>query len=147
MYGSFKKENSYEKRRELYNVMHERFPQRIPIIVEVADKSGLKLNKKKFLTPDEISVGSFLYEIRKQTNLTPEQAIFIFCNDSILVPANNTIGQIYEKYKDDDGFLYLTIALENTFGGMYYINMFGNNIFDKILEQSSQTTRNLLAFL
>jgi GABA(A) receptor-associated protein len=48
--------------------------------------------------------------------MDPKQAIFIFVGNGILVPIGNTIEFIYEQYKSDDNFLYLTYCTENTFG-------------------------------
>jgi len=47
--------------------------------------------------------------------LNPEQAIFLFVNDT-LPPTAALMSQIYEKNKDEDGFLYVTYSGENTFG-------------------------------
>ncbi len=34
-----------------------------------------------------------------------------------MVPANNsTLGELQDLYKDPDGFLYINVCLENTFG-------------------------------
>ncbi len=49
--------------------------------------------------------------------LNPEQAIFLFVNDT-LPPTAALMSQIYEKNKDEDGFLYVTYSGENTFGGL-----------------------------
>jgi GABA(A) receptor-associated protein len=138
MQGTFKKEHSFEKRRELCITMKNRFPKRIPVIVEVFQNSSLKLDRKKFLTPDDISVGAFLTEIRKHSSLRPEEAMFLFCNNTILVPTGNTMGQLYEKYKDEDGFLYITVALENTFGTIY---------IDKMLDQVLESSNTVISFL
>lgn len=64
----------------------------------------------------DITVGKFVYEIRKHMKLNPEQAIFLFVNDT-LPPTAALMSQIYEKNKDEDGFLYVTYSGENTFGG------------------------------
>lgn len=65
----------------------------------------------------DITVGKFVYEIRKHMKLNPEQAIFLFVNDT-LPPTAALMSQIYEKNKDEDGFLYVTYSGENTFGGL-----------------------------
>jgi GABA(A) receptor-associated protein len=138
MQGTFKKEHTFEKRNELFATMKKRYPNRIPIIVEVIQNSTMKLSRKKFLTPDDISVGAFLTEIRKHSSLRPDEAMFLFCENNVLVPAGNTMGQIYEKYKDEDGFLYIAVALENTFGSIFI-----NNLLDNILITSSNVFNSL----
>jgi GABA(A) receptor-associated protein len=132
MKGSFKKENNLSKRTELSNRLLSQHPTRIPIIVELEKNTNIKLNRRKFLVPSEITMGAFLNEIRKQSSLQPHEALFIFCNENSLVPTQSLINQIYEKHKDMDGFLYITVALENTFGAMYYIDLITDSFLNKI---------------
>jgi len=57
-----------------------------------------------------------VFEIRKHMpNLNEEKAIFLFINE-VLPPSSALMSQIYEKHKDEDGFLYITYSGENTFG-------------------------------
>lgn len=65
--------------------------------------------------PVDLTVGQFVYVIRKRIKLPSEKAIFIFVND-ILPPTAALISTIYEEHKDDDGFLYVLYSGENTFG-------------------------------
>ena len=115
--SSFKAEHPLEKRREVAAKIRAKYPERIPAIVEKAPKSDVPdIDKKKFLVPQDISVGKFVYEIRKHmTKLSEEKAIFLFVND-VLPPSSVTMSDIYAKYKDEDGFLYITYSGESTFG-------------------------------
>ena len=56
--------------------------------------------------------GQFVYVIRKRIKLAPEKAIFIFV-DEVLPPTAAFMAQVYEEYKDEDGFLYVTYSGEN----------------------------------
>lgn len=77
--------------------MRAKYADRIPVIVEKAPKSTAPdIDKKKFLVPAEISVGKFALEIRKHMKLNPEQAIYLFINDT-LPPTAALMSQIYEK--------------------------------------------------
>lgn len=67
------------------------------------------------MVPVDLSVGQFVYVIRKRIKLPSEKAIFIFVND-ILPPTAALISTVYEEHKDDDGFLYVLYSGENTFG-------------------------------
>ena len=142
MQGTFKSEASFEKRYELSSRIRTQYTDRVPIIVEVARSNNkMTLNRSKFLVPKDISVGAFLGEIRKQASIRPEEAIFIFCGSSngILVPTSSNISEVYDKYKDEDGFLYITVALENTFGAIYIVDAIAFGLLDKILKTSSKT--------
>merc|ERR1711974_232364 len=98
--------------------MGAKFPDRIPVIVEKAPKSDAPdIDKKKFLVPADITVGKFVYEIRKHMKLSPEKAIFLFVGNGVLPPTAALMSQIYDRFKDPDGFLYFHISGESTFGG------------------------------
>jgi GABA(A) receptor-associated protein len=54
------------------------------VICEKADKSDISdIDKKKYLVPSDLTVGQFVYVIRKRIKLSSEKAIFIFCNNSM----------------------------------------------------------------
>ena len=95
----------------------------------------------RYLVPADLTVGQFVYVIRKRIKLSPEKAIFIFVNNVLpptgacrvssrskamllsctaynlqLLLSAALMSSIYEDHKDDDGFLYVTYSGENTFG-------------------------------
>ncbi|RHY28208.1 hypothetical protein DYB32_006138 [Aphanomyces invadans] len=97
--------------------IRSKYPDRIPVICEKADRSEIPdIDKKKYLVPADLTVGQFVYVIRKRIKLSPEKAIFIFINN-VLPPTASLMSNIYEEQKDSDGFLYITYSGENTFGG------------------------------
>lgn len=57
-----------------------------------------------------------MYVIRKRIKLAPEKALFVFVNN-VLPPTSALMSTIYDEHKDADGFLYITFAGENSFGG------------------------------
>ena len=69
----------------------------------------------RYLVPSDLTVGQFVYVIRKRIKLEPEKAIFIFVNNTLPSTAA-LMSQIYKDHKDEDGFLYVTYSGENTFG-------------------------------
>ena len=147
MQGTFKKDTPFQKRVELAERIRSQYKDRIPVIVEVAQSNDkkLQLNRKKFLAPADISMGAFLSEIRKQANIRSEEALFLFCgsNNGILVPTSNSISQVYDKYKDEDGFLYMVVALENTFGAWYTVKRMSFGMLDNVLTGSGKFARGL----
>lgn len=54
--------------------------------------------------PADLTVGQFVYVIRKRIKLSPEKAIFIFV-DEVLPPTAALMSSIYEEHKDEDGFV------------------------------------------
>lgn len=81
------------------------------MICEKVEKSDIAtIDKKKYLVPADLTVGQFVYVIRKRIKLSPEKAIFIFV-DEVLPPTAALMSSIYEEHKDEDGFLYITCVL------------------------------------
>eukprot|EP00698_Gefionella_okellyi_P004947 TRINITY_DN14569_c0_g1_i1.p1 TRINITY_DN14569_c0_g1~~TRINITY_DN14569_c0_g1_i1.p1 ORF type:complete len:121 (+),score=29.68 TRINITY_DN14569_c0_g1_i1:216-578(+) len=113
---SFKVDFPLEKRKQEAGRIRQKYPDRIPVICEKAKKSDLsEIDKKKYLVPGDLTVGQFVYVIRKRIKLTPEKAIFLFVNN-VLPPTAQLMSTLYEEHKDEDGFLYITYSGENTFG-------------------------------
>jgi len=115
---SYKNKVSLKDRVKESSSILSKYSNRIPIIIERSYNSTNvpKINRKKFLVPSDLSMGQLMYIIRKRIQLQPYEAIYLFVNNSILIPTNQMMSNIYNKYKDDDGFLYITYAGENTFG-------------------------------
>jgi GABA(A) receptor-associated protein len=112
----FKDLYTFEKRKLEAERIIEKYPDRIPIIVQVSKNSSLPpLDKKKYLVPGEITVGQFMYIIRKRIKITEHEAIFLFINDT-LPPSSALINEIYKQHKDTDNFLYCTVQNQETFG-------------------------------
>ena len=114
---TFKKEHPFENRLAESSRIREKYPNRVPVIVEKTEtcKNVPKLDKKKYLVPEDLTIGQFMYVIRKRIVLTPEKAIFMFVNKQLL-PTGAVMATVYEEQKDKDGFIYFTYSGENTFG-------------------------------
>ncbi len=114
--GEFKKRFPTEKREQEADRIINKYPDRIPVICEVAKASSeFDLDKNKFLVPSDLSVGQFVYVIRKRLKLGPEKAVFMFVNN-VLPPTAMLMDQLYDEHKDNDRFLYCVVSSENTFG-------------------------------
>lgn len=75
------------------------------VICEKVEKSDIAtIDKKKYLVPADLTVGQFVYVIRKRIKLSPEKAIFIFV-DEVLPPTAALMSSIYEEHKDEDGYV------------------------------------------
>lgn len=113
---TFKESHPFEKRKAEADRIMEKYPDRIPIIVETSEKSKITIDRKKFLVPGSLSFGQFVYVIRKRIQLPPDQAIFLFVNNT-LPPASALVSQVYNENRSDCGFLFLSLSEESTFGG------------------------------
>jgi len=113
---SFKSQHPFEKRKAEADRIRMKYPDRIPVIAEKAEKTNIPdIDKKKYLVPSDLTMGQFVYVIRKRIKLPADQAIFIFVNGT-LPPAAAVMSQIYKEFADPDGFLYVSYSGESTFG-------------------------------
>lgn len=115
--NKFKKEHSLKKRQEESSRILSKYDQRVPLIVLKDPKSKLPdIDKYKFLAPHDITLGQFMYVIRKRIKIGDEESLFFFVNDNVLVNTSQTMITVYDSHKDEDGFIYLTYCSENVFG-------------------------------
>jgi GABA(A) receptor-associated protein len=107
-------------RIELFRKIKSKHTDRIPIIVDRGDKSLSLMTKHKFMVPyrNTFRLGEFIHSIRQYIpNITSADALYVFVGaDNNLLPNTRDIKQVYDEYKDRDGFLYMTIFKENTLG-------------------------------
>ncbi|KAK9285512.1 hypothetical protein L1049_024706 [Liquidambar formosana] len=93
--SSFKLEHPLERRQAEAARIREKYPDRIPVIVERAERSDIPdIDKKKYLVPADLTVGQFVYVVRKRIKLSPEKAIFIFVKN-ILPPTDMLLHTIF----------------------------------------------------
>jgi GABA(A) receptor-associated protein len=114
----FKQEFSFEQRLEEASRVLQKYPDKAPIICEKyknASKDCPDIDKKKYLVPRDLTMGQFLYIVRKRLNMPPEKAIFLFVGNYVS-PSSLSINDVYNAKADKDGFLYVTYSLENVFG-------------------------------
>jgi GABA(A) receptor-associated protein len=96
--------------------IREKFPGRVPVIVERAPRSDVPpIDKKKYLVPGDLTAGQFIYVVRKRLSLPPEKALFLFCENTL--PTTSTLmREIYSQFMANDGFLYCVYSGESSFG-------------------------------
>jgi GABA(A) receptor-associated protein len=115
---NYKNRFLFEERHSESKRVLLKYPDRIPLICEKDSRTRTNcpnIDKNKYLVPRDLTLGQFIYVIRKRIRMPPEKAIFVFINGSIF-PNSRFISSLYDSYKDEDGFLYITYSYENTFG-------------------------------
>ncbi len=112
----FKRDHPIDARIKESSKINLKYPTRAPIIVEKAETCELcNIDKNKYLVPKDMNFGQFIFIIRKRIHLNPSQSLFVMVNNQ-LVSSSSSIMEIHEKYKDEDGFVYMKYTSENTFG-------------------------------
>ncbi|CDW74534.1 UNKNOWN [Stylonychia lemnae] len=114
----FKQRNPLDKRVKWAEQALEQYPHKYPLIIErAADQSKIiELTNPKFLMPKVFKVSEVQTIIRKKLQLTREQNIFLLANGKHIMKQDQTLMQVYDRHRDDDGFLYIQYALEQTMG-------------------------------
>lgn len=102
-----------EERLQTSSKIKLKYSNRIPIIVDC--KKKIQIDKNKYIVPNDLTIGQFLYTIRKRINLESKDAIFLLCNNKML-STGEILSNVYELNKDEDDFLYIIISNENVFG-------------------------------
>eukprot|EP00747_Dinoflagellata_sp_TGD_P054018 gnl/TRDRNA2_/TRDRNA2_148780_c0_seq2.p1 gnl/TRDRNA2_/TRDRNA2_148780_c0~~gnl/TRDRNA2_/TRDRNA2_148780_c0_seq2.p1 ORF type:complete len:128 (+),score=35.01 gnl/TRDRNA2_/TRDRNA2_148780_c0_seq2:59-442(+) len=120
--SSMQESQPFEKRCAEAKRILTKYPDRIPVICEKAARSTLPdIDKKKFLVPGTMLCGEFKYIIHKHINQTAgasiasDQTIYLFVK-STSPKTGALMSEVYDSYKNEDGFLYVTYSAENTLG-------------------------------
>lgn len=111
---TFKRNNTLEKRKEKSRSIMEKYSDRIPVICQTSNDLP-DLDNYKFLVPDDLTTTNLNYVIRKRIQLEKDKALYFFVGKS-LMPSTILCSQLYDRFKDEDGFLYVYICCESTFG-------------------------------
>lgn len=75
----------------------------------------LKCFLKRFKIEPTARVHKLAKLIRSKLKLEESDGIYMYCNRVAIAP-NHLMQTIYEKYKEEDGLLYVNIASIETFG-------------------------------
>ena len=66
--------------------------------------------------PKAFTVGEVLAVLRQRLELSREEGLVLFANERYMLIPSTKLQDVYQKYKDEDGFLYLHYADENIYG-------------------------------
>lgn len=121
---SFQKRFTLEQRIAEAQKIREKYPDRVPCIVERNRTSSSDIpdiSKHKYLVPSALKMSELMAIVRRRMgqNLKPEQALFLFVHNdekTVVAPAGASVGQVDEKHRSKDGFVYIEYTGENTFG-------------------------------
>lgn len=113
----FDEKFTFKERREEFERMNLKFPDRVPILVRKSKYNyAPDIDKHKFLVPRDLTMGQFIFVIHKRLHLPSGSALFVFVGENKIVPNSHSIYSVYNKYKSPDGFLRVIYTEENTFG-------------------------------
>ena len=114
----YKKEKSLEDRKKESANILSKYSGHIPVIVDKDPKCKLPdIERQKFLVPSDLTIGHFIYVVRKRINIQATETIFLFVNKR-LPPSNMSMGNLYSDNKDEDGFMYCTYSSDTAYGSI-----------------------------
>ena len=113
----FKEERTFEQRKKENEIVFKDYPTKITIICEKAPNAKLiEIPKTKYLVDKTVKSSQFYATIKNHLKIDEKEAIFLLINGKITLSQNETMGEIYKKYKDKDGFLYIAYASQEIWG-------------------------------
>ena len=120
MQSTFREKFTYSKRVELSERIRNRHYSKVPVIVDrAANTPNLPLlEKQKYLTPQHFTMANFTNEILQQLPVQEQSHICFYVGNGVRAMPAMLMQQVYEQYKDTDGFLYVTYGEHKTFGGL-----------------------------
>ena len=115
---TFKERSSLAERKADSFAIRLKFPDKVPIIVErYKDEKTLPIiDKVKFLVPSELTLSQFAAIVKSRLSLNSTETFYLFTNSSTVPSLSMTVLDMDEKFKDIDGFLYLTYTSQEVFG-------------------------------
>lgn len=114
--GEFKSNKTLNERSNLFSRLQSMYPDAIPIVIQRKNKYDPELTKYKYLVPKTITLSYVYGKIMSNIKLhNPNDTLIFFVKGKIL-NMSDLIEIVHDKYKDEDGFLYLTYTTESTFG-------------------------------
>jgi len=123
---NFRNQTSKEERKTRSEKLKSTHPDRVPVVITY-DETELSLKKDRYLIPRSFTTATVRTIIRKNLDtsdpkrcLVAQDALFYFLENSdgsqsILAP-NELMSLVAKTFTHDDGFLYLHIRKEATFG-------------------------------
>jgi len=90
--------------------------QKIPVVVK---SKSISFKKELFLCPKDLTCGRFMAQVRKHARaLTAAEAMYLLMGEhqQIMVPMHESIGSLDKDYANEDGYLYVYVEKEQTFG-------------------------------
>ena len=112
------RDKPFEERQRKYEQLmsKEENRNRLPIICELHSRSSMVIKSDlKFLTHEKMILKNFQGSIRKKLNFKEDVVLFFYHNQKIL-KNDQSLGELYHRFKAEDGFLYLQFSEINALG-------------------------------
>ena len=113
----YQKNNDFETRKKESENLLKTHIDKLPIILEKDPACKIeKLQKTKYLLSKNSTISELMVLIKKKTKISEGEALFLQARTKYSLQAESTIEEIYEKFKNNDGFLYIMYTAELIMG-------------------------------
>jgi microtubule-associated protein 1 light chain len=109
--STYKNQTTFDKRERLASKIKKQHPTRVPVVIEISPQV-----QTKYLAPCDITFGKFMTEIRQHSKTEAGSAVYCFTENGSIPVSSATVAEVYQSNRDEDGFLYLFMRKESTFG-------------------------------
>ncbi len=104
---AFRNRDISEKEKKLQR-LKEANPNKIAVIFEAHSLSKLVgATEMKYFCSKNLKIGYFSQDIIKKCKLSAETSLYFCCSDNRLIKSDAIVADLYEKYKNPDGYLYV----------------------------------------
>mgnify|MGYP001423668151 CR=1 FL=1 len=103
---------NFEERKSNSLKLRKKYPEKLPIILLPYD---IEVTKKKYLVPYDMNFATFVKTISSNIKIKKSEALFCLIGDILPTNTQNMI-ELYNQNVNKDGFLYIKLRKENTFG-------------------------------
>ena len=114
----FKMRYTFDQRKKESDRITAKYPNKCLIVVEKSDSSNVPdVQKKKWIVKEDLTFGQYVHLVKKNITLdNPKDILIFFVANSYLPRISDTIGEVYQQYKDKDGFLYVSYSQQEFLG-------------------------------
>lgn len=121
---TFRQKIEYETRKiESQSILDRHIDSR-PVIVQ---SRGIEIPRHKYMVPASMPASQFILFLRKKITIKDSDALFTYVEipgsedetgvgSVSLIPNSMDMCAVYATYKHSDGFLYVYVERETTFG-------------------------------
>lgn len=113
---TFREKFTLEERKEQSRKLQTKFPNHVFVIVSQDLFENDEEKKNKFIISKTQTVAEFLSQFRKHHSLKDDEAVFVFTERGTLPSNTQDMESLFANNRNEDGFLYLSVSKENTFG-------------------------------
>lgn len=115
MYG-FKTATDCSARLALSQKIIHNYPGYYPVLIQRKTPTDPEISKNKFIVHGSSHVISLISQSKSLMKLSSSDFVTFFVQDNIRLNLTSDIKTVYDKYKNQDGFLYVYYTSESAFG-------------------------------